>query len=168
MGGRLGQRLGGASSTAEKNFINEIENNPDGVSVDALSDLRDYDKNAYSAYKKISTNYLNESQNFTKEESKAFDRLTTPKKYELYRGDTRYNTETVSVGSILDFSKKATFVSSDINQGIVASSKSIIVFEPGTKSLRRKFDTAEYSELIRGKFVVTKISGKKIYVKRHG
>lgn len=166
MGGRNGRGIRAESiSSAEKDYINEMENSPDGVKYKTLSKLNDYDENAYSVHKKISTNFLIESQEFTKAEKVAFDRLTTKKSYELYRGDTRYNTENTQKGDILDFKKKATFVSSDIEHGIVAKSKSVIVFEKGTKSLRRKFDTAEHSELIRGEFVVTKIIGNKIYVK---
>lgn len=166
MGGRNGKSIRSASiSSAEKDYINEMENSHDGVKFKTLSRLNDYDENAYNVHEKIATNYLIESQEFTKAEKRAFDRLTTKKNYELYRGDTRYNIENTQKGDILDFEKKATFVSSDIEHGIVAKSKSIIVFEKGTKSLRRKFDTAEYSELIRGEFVVTKIIGNRIYVK---
>lgn len=169
MGGRSGQSINRASnslSQAEKNFLFEMENNPNGVSFQTLSRLRDYDIDAFNVYNKISTNYLESSNTYTEAEKKAFDRLRTKKDYLLYRGDKRYNTENTKKGDVLDFEKKATFTSSDINQGIVAGSRSIIVFEKGTKSMKRAFDNAEFSELVRGKFRVTRVEGNKIFVKQ--
>jgi hypothetical protein len=177
MGGRSGQgtgRGGGGGgiitsnlTTYEKNYINSYENSNNPLGFNELSELYENDKILYSIERKISTNFNAESNVFSNEEMKKFSKIKTIKNYELYRGDGRYSTNNVKKGDTLDFSSKPTFVSSDINQGIVNRYKNtgIIVFEKGVKSLRRKFDTAEKSELISGNYKVTKIVGNKIYVK---
>jgi hypothetical protein len=171
MGGRSGQstgRGGGVSLTStEKKFVKYYENSDKPLGFEELSDLYENDKVLYNIERKLSTNFNAESNVFTNEEMKKFSKLKTQKNYELYRGDGRFTTANTKKGDILDFSTKPTFTSSSINHGIVERYKStgIIVFEKGVKSLKRKFDTAEKSELVSGKYVVTKIDGNKIYVK---
>jgi hypothetical protein len=146
------------------NYIEKIENSNEPPTFEDLSKLRESNKDAYNVAVKIDKNWQNNP--LSENEKVIFDKMTTKKDYELYRGDTRYTINTTKIGDTLDFESKPTFTSSNIEHAKGFAKDGVIVFEKGTtKSVRRKFDTAENSELIRGSYKVTKIEDGKIYVK---
>lgn len=146
------------------NYINKIENSDEPPTFEDLSKLRESNKDAYNVAVKIDKNW--QDNPLTENEKKIFDKMATKKDYELYRGDTRYTILNTKPNDVLDFESKPTFTSSKIEHAKGFAKDGIIVFEKNTtSSVRRKFDKAENSELIRGSYKVTKVENGKIYVK---
>lgn len=168
MAKRAGQRLttGSSLSPETKDFISVLESSDTEPNFSQLSELYDADPVAYSVIDKINRNWMPQAQEFTDAEKSKFDSMRTKKDYLLYRGDSRYDSTNTNVGDTLDFNKKATFTSRNPAHSEYFNQKAIIVFEKGTKSLRRQFDKAETSEMIRGNFTVTRVTNDRIYVKQ--
>ena len=160
---KVGNNVTGLGAGVD-NYVNYMETSDQAPGFKLLSDLHDENIDAYNVILKIDRNW--QDNPLTESEKKVFDKMTTKKDYELYRGDTRYTINTTKMGDTLDFEKKPTFTSTDIEHSKYFAKDGVIVFEKGTtKSLKRKFDTAENSELISGSFIVTKIENGKIYAK---
>lgn len=165
---------GGASSSSSddslpagvQNFVDNLESKDDPPGFKDLSALNKEGEVYYEVVDKIDRNFRD--SDFSEEELSAFDSMTTKKDYELYRGDSRYSVSQNKVGDVLDFEKKPTFTSrkQSHSENVFSKDGSIIVFNPGVSSLRRNWDKAEESELVRGKFKVVKISGKNIHVEK--
>ena len=155
-----------------KKVVNDIENG-EPPTVSKLMDLYKKNPEAASIIEDIAYNNTGAYKELDKKGKKIFDKMTTKKDYELYRVDSRYNSNDLQIGDNLDFEKSPTFVASDVNyvKNLSASrgnkNPSIIIFEKGTRSIkhRPRFENGSH-EVIRGTFKVSKIEEDKIYVKQ--
>ena len=164
-GDREGSDYGSADSSNTKSVIDKLENSGENLSYKDLKTLYESDPVAYKVITKIDNNFTN--PDFSSEEIKKFNELTTAKNYPLYRGDNRYTLANTKSGDVLDFSNKPTFTSSEKSHaGSFSKTDAIVEFMPGTSSLRRQWDTAEKGELVNGRYKVHEISGNTIRVKR--